>query len=506
MNFIKKIIGIFLAAITIISLTTTNYTFAFDEENNLITTTTYDTFIQDKYGLSDDVLDDFCAIRSFQMFDDGTTYVLDAEDTSIKIVKSGNHVKIIDISFCIDPQYLAVDDEYIYVYDYCCNGKLFLMNINGELVDERELPEEIPGYGIEGFYNYNDNYYLLTYDKELISLDELSIYKNLFEITQNGMDFHVLYGDDEWMFVKSSDNVFFNPIYVDENDNLYIEKSEYATGTSAIMGETYLLKYDNAGNEVASMRLNLEDYSVFPKKFYEFLNDEIYILEVFNDYFQISNVTLGNVREESMISAMKRNYPMVENLISPRAASSVTKTRAQVESTAYGIINCGWTVNSGNKTIKSGATLPKCVNDVSVGGKVSGIPYCWGGYNDLSAILSQLGSGYMAGNVNKQIISGTTGYDCSGFISYCYGLGKHIATGSMLSDISLTKLTSVNDLQLMDLLHKSGHAMLFKAHSGTSAITVYEATSEGEQKTRSFTYTHNTLFTNNSYTMHTPWK
>lgn len=168
------------------------------------------------------------------------------------------------------------------------------------------------------------------------------------------------------------------------------------------------------------------------------------------------------------------------------------------------LITYSWTLKATNTVVVSGATLPKCVSESLVGDTITGIPYCWGGFDSKNEFATKVGKGYMAGNVSKkELPDSTTGLDGSGFISYVYGLGSHYHS-SDLYDQCKTKLTDFKSLNSMDLLYKVGHVMLCYEKDNTY-ITVYEATSEGEQKTRIHTYTTYHLFTTLGYKCATPW-
>lgn len=463
------------------------------------------------YGILDeeDGIAKTAGIRAFEVLDDGRVMVLDASTGQILVYRDSELESSISISFCVDPQYFVFQDDEVVIFDLTSTGKLYYVDLNGNIVNEKVLTEDVRPSTITGFYLWDGEYYLITLDKELLSLSDLNSIGSVFETYVAAGNYIVSYDEMIWNLEKGSRD-FFNPLYVDNDGNLYIEKSTVAQNTEYIQGETYLLKLDNNGNEVASMRLKLEDYEAFPNQFYDFCNGVLYVLELFENSCNVARVVMGTQRETSRIAEMEQQSlaNKRESKASKRAANaiSVSKTRDEVKTTASDIISTSWTVNSGNKTVVSGAKLPKCVADVSVGSTVTGIPYCWGGYNTLNSIVQSLSNGSMAGNVNKTIISGPVGYDCSGFVSLCYGLGQHVATSNLATSVSVSQIDYAN-MQSMDMILKSGHVMLFKEFSGTSNnyVTVYEATSEGQQKTREHSYTINHIFVTLSYKAYTPW-
>lgn len=448
----------------------------------------------------------YSGIRSFEVLNDGRIMVMDAQAKQILLYNDEEQESIIDLSFCTDPQYFVFQDNMVIVFDLTSAGRLYFVDLYGNIIKETMMPKSIDSSKIVGFYPFKGENYLLTLDKELISLDNLQGVGNVFETSMTDKKFFVSYEDLTWSFDKSNRD-FLNPLYVDDMGYLYIEKSTIAKNTEYIQGETYLLKIDRFGNEVASMRLKLEDYVAFPKQFYDFCADSLYVLQLFDGVCNVSKVTLGTERETSRIAQMEQQgadtKQITEDLSRASRAISVSKTRDEVKSIASDIISSSWTVTSGNKEVVSGAALPKCVKDASVGDTITGIPYCWGGYGTLSSIVKKLSNGSMAGNVEKKVVTGPVGYDCSGYVSYCYGLGEHVGTSNLSTSVSVTKI-DYDDMQSMDMILKSGHVMLFKSFSG-NYVTVYEATSEGEQKTREHSYTINHIFVTKGYKAYTPW-
>lgn len=130
-------------------------------------------------GETDSALRNF---RAFQVLENNKVLVMDAGQKEIFLFENGILENKIDISYCIDPHYFVFENDLLIIFDLTSYGKLYYVNMLGEVVKEIEFPEELLPYTISGFYYYEGEYYLLSYDKELISPDTFMIVKPLFEI------------------------------------------------------------------------------------------------------------------------------------------------------------------------------------------------------------------------------------------------------------------------------------------------------------------------------------
>lgn len=136
--------------------------------------------------------------------------------------------------------------------------------------------------------------------------------------------------------------------------------------------------------------------------------------------------------------------------------------------------------------------LPDYVANAAVGSTVSGIPYCWGGFNGYESIgnnqkyseacKGNAVAGNMCTETDKRIV-GTVGLDCSGFASSVYGF-----TEKKGSYYFTTYGTSIDksEMRYMDILVRSGHVMIYggefeyELSNGSTEIrwTVYDASTD----------------------------
>jgi hypothetical protein len=131
-------------------------------------------------------------------------------------------------------------------------------------------------------------------------------------------------------------------------------------------------------------------------------------------------------------------------------------------------------------------------------GPNTGMPYDWGGQDDIatfeSKLAKRLSAGSRAPNNEPRTWSCTTGVDCSGLVSLSWGLrpGHHdLYTGtlpSIATEVKPRQLPKFGDLSAGDIIIGKRHVVLVE-NANTNGIQIYEA-SAGKQKVihRSLTY------------------
>jgi len=111
------------------------------------------------------------------------------------------------------------------------------------------------------------------------------------------------------------------------------------------------------------------------------------------------------------------------------------------------------------------------------------MPYKWGGFDTPESFQHKIRRGYLAGDIATQdklrllergVSRRTTGIDCSGFVSRCWGLRRAYSTRRL--HLVSHRLESWEKLKPGDMLLTRGHVMLFAGWSkpGTE-IEIYEA-------------------------------
>ncbi len=131
-------------------------------------------------------------------------------------------------------------------------------------------------------------------------------------------------------------------------------------------------------------------------------------------------------------------------------------TRDEVMTTARSFAFHPWRSTSANTT----ASCDAAYKSVYVPGDYLGLPYDWGGFDHLFQFDQKILQGYGAGTEpNDGVLSCTTGLDCSGFVSRCWGTSTKYGTWT-LEDISSS--IAQTDLLPGDAMNDAGtHVVLF---------------------------------------------
>lgn len=105
-----------------------------------------------------------------------------------------------------------------------------------------------------------------------------------------------------------------------------------------------------------------------------------------------------------------------------------------------------------------------------------GMAYKWGGFDTPESFLQGLREGKKAGDVantykvrndNAAVSRESTGIDCSGFVSRCWGLSEPLSTRELPSICDPIRW---EDLRMGDIILKEGHVLMFAARKGAFII------------------------------------
>ncbi|WPX10053.1 NHL repeat-containing protein [Anaerocellum danielii] len=268
-------------------------------------------------------------------------------------------------------------------------------------------------------------------------------------------------------------------------------------------GKSYTIAgYDKKTGEIDKVvKIPLSVYSVIPEKGFLVEDNDVYVLVPSQENVYVLKVTTWQSADEfmkelekndsiSVNSSEKLNEQTKSQVSNNRdivvATSVVTVPRSQIISTAQSYEWHQWycsKVNYDGSNLSASNRQywqrPRFITNYNT--NYYQVPYCWGGFSSLSGFDNEIQQGYAAGNVNTNApgyIGGTTGVDCSGFVSRCWGLSRHYHTSEFPS-IAI-KLNSYYELQQGDILLKnssgSGHVRLFYTSNSSGQFVVYEST------------------------------
>jgi hypothetical protein len=152
-------------------------------------------------------------------------------------------------------------------------------------------------------------------------------------------------------------------------------------------------------------------------------------------------------------------------------------TRAQIIARAKEIAGHVWQPSAVNLHASCSA---RYVSDWKAGQSVTGLPYNWGGADDVQNFDKKLARGLAAGAHSRYgVLSCTAGTDCSGFVTYCWGVstGTHnYSTSNLRSIAAKPKYNWFNDMKPGDALNKAGsHVVLFTGYNTDGTFNICEA-------------------------------
>jgi hypothetical protein len=118
------------------------------------------------------------------------------------------------------------------------------------------------------------------------------------------------------------------------------------------------------------------------------------------------------------------------------------------------------------------------VSDRKSGQRVTGVPHSCGKADSLDLFDQKLASGMAAGSHSRNgVLSCTSGVECSGLVSLCWGLRSHAyGTRNLRRIAGNPKCKWFTDMKSGDVLVKPGsRVVLFHSYNPDGTITVYEA-------------------------------
>ena len=447
----------------------------------------------------------------FIVINDSDIIILDNVASRLQRYKNGTYYETIQ---------LPKGNDYIRLY-YSSDNKVYVLSemllTEIDLVTKGQKSFLLPDYEQFGYYvetviERDDQIVLIT---ETLGDYKLNEETKGFETTTPdylvyreggvaGKEIDVNIGNLSWT-VDAADS-FGYPLGVDENNNLFFYRFDMKY---SVTDPEYcqILKFDQNGNQVASSSIDTSKWAHTPRVFAHVSESgDVYVLGLYSETFFVYRIKDGesNISEQGVKNpqyTVEGDFAYSDDSADHDRAmtmSNVTLSRNTVQTRALGMVNLTWTFASGNDRWSTyGATKPAFLNGQPLNSTQTGIPYCWGKYNGYSTVtggtkfstaIATLDTDgvtrkYVAGNAIAQdpVISRTVGVDCTGFVSSAYGFSTHQYSGNFYSDTTCFTTISSSDLVRMDLIIKTGHAILFKEvnNSKSGSLTVYECILNG---------------------------
>ena len=409
-------------------------------------------------------------------------FILDAvKGRLLQFSKAGCNVFPLDP--CSHPIQFLIGEQHNYVADEA-EPKLFVFDKEWRF--ERTVP--IPNSASEqGFYMFDKEkdgmlriltddmtYYSFNIGNNLwtkeysVDVDNLSDNKTY---SFNGYTFEFDSGKDTVTRFLSADI---------ENGNLIVIVYESHPGSKTIDINTSVCKYDHNGELVGYSTIDYSKAFCFPLyDVYVAKDSTVYVMTCIEEGVEVRPLVFEKERP-----SFNLNNVIIDVEVNTRSMNPLTSySRTDVRSRAMAAKTLTWTLTEGNNTIPSGSgvILPSHIASAEIGDTITSIPYCDGGMHDSTTdFLNDKNAGYTTGNIGDYYYL-TCGLDCSGYVSYTYGLSSHHGTGILIAD-GYSGQSSLNNMKSMDFLvrynvsGKPNHAILFDKVTAAGMIKVFECT------------------------------
>ncbi|MEQ8275179.1 MAG: hypothetical protein RMA76_43670 [Deltaproteobacteria bacterium] len=168
---------------------------------------------------------------------------------------------------------------------------------------------------------------------------------------------------------------------------------------------------------------------------------------------------------------MRRLEVLAVLLAVPCVANAEPLSRKQVLERVDRFVDLEWDLESSDCT---GCTCPSSYKSDYQPGSHRGMPYKWGGYDEVEAFVDKIGRGHGAGSHKKHgVLKCVAGVDCSGLVSLAWGTSKKYSTSTLHQ---VTETIDFEDLEAGDALNKAGnHVVLFAGTRNDGVPIFYEA-------------------------------
>lgn len=446
---------------------------------------------------------------SFAVLDENTIFILDSANKKIQKYVDRKISSIYDLSFCIEPKdMLVTSDGKLYILDIS-QGTIYSLSDDGKVEKRIEMPQGFPvnkvlklGLSASGEVTvrlFSDEEFLL---KDLAQ-GIVEGHKG-YECLNSNNRINVEKINEQTYVVKGLSriiNIVGNGIVrevnvegIDPSFNAYIYNIDINPSSSKVQGERYLSKFDKNGKLLGRIHLRSERIFAPTRDIYLTPSGKIYWMVVTDNYVKIYKLTFNDIEP-------LKEFPLSKTSSNFQIFSSTPYNRVQLISRADSQINYSWVYNAANGTNPpNNVTKPDWLQSISYGTLVTGIPYCWGGFDSTytssaPAYWSNFGNamsqGRYAGNVylSGGYKFGTAGLDCSGFVSAVAGFSSHHSTYDIY-DYDSYKIDNLTDRLTMDIfINRQEHVLFYFGDLTGYGIATKESCTAGADKVKDYSRT-----------------
>ena len=438
--------------------------------------------------------------ESFAVLDDREFYILDSVENEVEVFnKDGQSINTIKLP----------SNYSYYDIEVRNNGDMILLTDVGTILEVCESGDikniSTPVLSLDN-KKFNFKFFTLHKNKSgdifvgnkvkgtEINIDDNST-KNSYDsvvIKKDGKNFILTENNNRNYIVYNYQSAGTYPLKHTIDDKLLILEREMIKGKKVYI-ENRISEYKNGKKIGMALAEETSRYAMIPHKYLLATeNGKVYQL-VCNEN-NVSLLELKISKEEKT----NLNKDFVEEIIGENiignpdfATMSTDQDRIDAYYAAIDICSHQWYYNpSTMKTPTSSTTLApdhlRGTNSIYV----DGIPYKWGGFDDIDNFTIKISQGKKAGNIRLYTVSSVTGIDCSGFISRIYGLSTKLGTKTMSTQFK--DITWV-DIEMGDIANYYGsHVWMYYDHQhdwqdNWLGCWTYESTTSGyEDKTKEY--------------------
>ncbi|MEG1964936.1 MAG: hypothetical protein RR064_02175 [Oscillospiraceae bacterium] len=434
--------------------------------------------------------------ESFAILGENEVYILDSVEKQIEIFGADlKHIRTINLpnNSYYDMEVISSDNIILLTY----KGEVITINELGNIIDETKINLD----------NEED------INKQILSKsnDNIVKIKNLAKHTEYNINEKKKYNQIEGVRIVSNECDNLNQKFVYNNNDINI-KYKYNAGITyplkcindeevlffeeeILMGKTLYIESKVSKylkNKRSSMALlePVTDDEIISNKYIYCTNDgDVYQMVCGKDSINIYKLVFTNY-ERTNISANLEKEILGEAHEKSSSDINVLSTHTREEVADSALFKAGvqydWSWNfdysihvSPNNSY---CTPPEHLDEPSDSGTVTGIPYKWGGFDDMTSFLGKLEEGKTAGDINaNSVTSYTAGIDCSGYISRAYRFASKLGTSNISTYFDST---DYDGLLSGEIANRSGyHVFIFgsyyKENGNIVGCTTLESTTDG---------------------------
>lgn len=451
----------------------------------------------------------------FWVEEDETVYLLKSYGNGVLELKR-NSAREIALAESVLPADVISYMDKLYVFDDILS-ELQIYTKQGEFLVRSKI--ELKKDYVKGLAVAEEGVVVLTYDGQRIYVNpETGKQKKLKK--------------QELPLVDVADYDYAEYVGTDEEGTVYSVHTTLVQDCSVISGELTLRAVSAEGELLGCYVLPVEEYKYLPGQYVQIMgNGNIYLLVPGENSVEVRKVAL----KETMVSRIdsiseaaeeKESVYAAESRYRKRIGTACTEkiriSRDEVKERSKDMAEYRWTLTKTNtQTAKSekGVVLPREIaavkkahaGDADWSEKLTGIPYCWGGFHALDVgtknqtFKKAIDKKFVAGNINPEGYYKymTAGLDCSGFVSAAFGFKTKQSTKG-LSDLG-SKVSDVRKMEQMDILVYPGEHVIFFCEWINETTMLVSESAAREGKVVIHPKSLNELVVGGTYQMRSPW-